>query len=182
MNCQEFESTLNVMLDLRENPRSDSALMEHSDNCDFCSTSLEIYAAMGEYTEKAKPTSLDARRRFTGYVAAVTAAALLFLLLTPLGDYFAREQGQVNMAHANVSPPANGDAVNSGQTVHDPEFWQKRPLSQMVPLNKFAFQVPQAPNLEEVGQSINSVWKSIQEDQFLLPIIKQSALFWMPKL
>lgn len=188
MNCEEFESMLNVALDQRDNPRHNKMLRQHAESCDPCSRTLDIYSAIGAFssTESDVTVSRIDRRRVSTYVMTLAAAAaVLFVLLSPVGDLFNMPADQVGMAHA---APTNGESQNEttdsateNQSSRDPEFWQRRQFSEMVPLDGFVIKVPRAPNLQDVGQSINSVWQRLQADSYVMPFLKQGALFWIPR-
>lgn len=183
MNCQEFESTLNDVLDERKNPSEHPILVDHSKICDDCSELLGIYTSMGEYSQPVecfqkieRPDSPADRSRWrSAYILGATAAAIL-LLLGPVGGLWNPDPEVVNVAKWNESPAvAQTDTLaeeTSTVSQSEPRFWSRPRL-----LEKIAF--PEPPNLQTVGQSINSVWKSIQEDEYLLPIIRQGALIWV---
>lgn len=186
MKCQEFETLLNECLDQREDPRQHPALRDHADQCRSCESSLEIYAAIGEFGELSLTKSIAEKRRMSGYLTAAAAAALLFVLLGPLGNFFSNESGNVNLAHANTGGIGENETIglqpsNGENQVQGSRFWQNRKFASMVPIEQIAYAVSQPPNLQEMGRSINTVLKTIQEDEFLIPIIKQGALLWIPR-
>lgn len=184
MKCKEFESSLNELLDLRRDPESDSTLLAHAQECPECEQTLEYYSAFAQLGQSVTldPTPAQQQRPYA-YFAIGTAAAILLFLLSPLANIGNQNNGNaMNIAKAAPGEhvlDANRTAKNTRLAKIDSEFWQRRSLANIRLMEGFAFRVPEAPNLQQVGQSINSMWKSIQEDDFLLPIIQQSALLWM---
>lgn len=81
-----------------------------------------------------------------------------------------------NAADRNF-PPAKPSRIDGSG------FWASNALPPMQdPFGKFdgAYQrIPETPDLddlERVGESLETVWKTIQEDDYILPLVKQGAL------
>ncbi|MEE2639112.1 MAG: hypothetical protein VX768_00675 [Planctomycetota bacterium] len=177
MNCREFEEKLNDLLDRRSDTRKDLQLLGHAKICRDCAQSWEIYAGFDELGSDQRPQTKKGWP-IRGYVAIGIAASILLFLLSPLGTVWLGEPDvpgqmvqldtvELNLRAAELESRGE-EARQTGSEVN--RFWQDRPF-----IKEFA--LPQPPEFEKMGASINSVWETIREDPFLVPIIKHGALY-----
>ncbi len=88
-----------------------------------------------------------------------------------------------NAPDNNLNPAKSHSAKKPLSRGHN-NFWTNNALNRPIqdPFGNFhgAFQrAPSAPDLddlERVGESLETVWKTIQEDDYILPLVKQGAL------
>lgn len=205
MNCEQFESLLNEVLDQRESPQEEIRLAGHAAACPPCAELLEVYTALGQLqTDPAFEPNVTATRSARGYVVAALAATILAVLLGPVSEFFPRSEQRLNLAHADPQPllpqvlspeseqrlegplPAaqsinresNGNQIGAARPIASLEGWGWRMPPGLVVPTEFPLADPR--RFVEMGESLNHVWKSIQGEQYLLPLLKQGALFWVP--
>lgn len=94
------------------------------------------------------------------------------------GNSVVESFGPENSNSADRNFPAGSSSRMDGNS-----FWANNALPPMQdPFGKFdgAYQrIPETPDLddlERVGESLGTVWKTIQEDDYILPLVKQGAL------
>ena len=142
MNCQEFESTLNEVLDDRKDPSEDLNLTDHSDQCDDCKELIGLYSSIAGYSHTVDTLGDHSSklRWKSAYVLAATAAAVL-LLLSPIG-LWNKAPEVVNVAQLDSKDRAlSVDNFESTKSKTDPSFWVDRPLAKIVRIEKFPFSV-----------------------------------------
>lgn len=193
MNCDQFEIAVNEVLDQRLAPGEDPDLLQHASECPACEELLQIYSAMSDFA----PVELEPIHSFAESKASVkqprpqngrliagtcvSAALVLMLLALPIGNLMDARNPAVNVARANTES-SNADTSNvttapisaDKNTAPPFTFVDRNGI-----LNELPFDVAIRDDLRQMERSFTNVWKTIQEDEYLIPIIRQGALFWM---
>lgn len=100
MQCEEFESRINQLLDEREPPRADARVADHARECVACADVLASYGQVLDIVGSAVPLEMDAnptaqiiaqvqlaarrRRRLWTTLVPLAVAASLLIALVPL--------------------------------------------------------------------------------------------------
>ncbi|MEO1617453.1 MAG: hypothetical protein AAFV88_16495 [Planctomycetota bacterium] len=82
MNCEQFHSRVNELLDERESLQSDAALVEHAEECRQCSQTLSTWSEIDSLCEIAQPPRLPSL--WHSQPRSLLAAAAIVLIAVTL--------------------------------------------------------------------------------------------------
>ena len=194
MDCQVFSEELNTLIDQRVDPRESGRLQGHAEVCPSCCEDLYFYSAcFGEFESAPTVVSNDSKTAASFSFVALglsVAAAVLLISLTPVGEIFFSVDENKNLVRMDAALAVSPRQVNEPvmklpaeqvKKVRRLEFWQDTGLKPVINLDHLQKVIDDSSrtNLDEmtrVGRSLSSVWERIQDDDYWVPILKQSAL------
>lgn len=107
------------------------------------------------------------------YAVLGCAASMIFLMLTPLGTALFTPEPEVSgLAKAELR--SDSDSTPEAKPAAQPS--RVNMVNNRLGQFTDALADKRLPELQRVGESLNSVWRTIQEDEYFLPIIGQGAL------